>query len=86
MKEFCTENGYTPLENEIQAAINDLVSKELAQPISTRIAGLVRNRTPSEQNKRAIEALEQIQNWHVQPDDSLARDFIATIRSALKGE
>lgn len=42
MKEQCTDNGYTPFENQVQEAIKDLVPLVTAQTISTRIGTLHR--------------------------------------------
>lgn len=42
MNEQCTNNGYTPFENAVQEAIKDLVSPDLAKPISTLVGSLHR--------------------------------------------
>jgi len=43
MSEVCESNGYTPFENAVQEAIKDLVTPDLAKPISTRVGGLYRS-------------------------------------------
>ncbi|TGE04611.1 hypothetical protein [Hymenobacter fodinae] len=91
MQEKCELNGYTPLENEIQKAICDIVPNGTAKPVSTRVADIFRKhmsetkqpQVTDQETAAALDALEAISRKPMQMVASKWRGHLDTIRAAL---